>query len=241
MNKPLGLRRTAIAAVALTTLLAAGCGGTTEEPTEEPTTETTASEVETTEEIQPTGTETTESSEPTEEPEPAETTETSTAEPAPTTGPLEGEELSAEAMAWFDTFCVGIATIGELAGPDTEGMSFEEVSEVVVTTYSDLGSTLTTVGSDLAALPDDFNFEGSAEFSDYVEGNVTSVGEVYATGSQTVADGAFTTEDDLVTAINEIEQEAAAATVVNFGLDSLDPSVNEAVGTQVASCAGLGA
>lgn len=224
------LRRTTLAAIALTALLS-GCTQDAEDPTDAPMTEATASETSQPEE---TAEETTGESEPAAS-EPAETAA------APSTGPLEGEELSAEAVEWFDTMCVAFGSIGELAGPDTTDMSVEETQEVVVTTYSDLGSAFTTVSADLAALPDDFNFSESAPFTDHVEGVLEDIGQVYADGSEKVAAATYADQTGLVTEINTIESAAASAGGSDFGLSSLDPTVTDALQTQVTSCANLGA
>ncbi|MCC2593846.1 hypothetical protein LKO27_10565 [Tessaracoccus sp. OS52] len=245
MNKPFSVRRTVVACVSLTALLVVGCVADTDELKPEATTSTVA-----TEEAEPTESQATEaeataeetaSESPTETPtvDPA---TTSTAEPAPSSGPLDGAELSAEALEWFDTFCVSIASVGEVAGPSTEpDMDVAEVTDIVVQTYTDLGTILTTASTDLAALPDDFNFEGSAELTDHVESNLAAVGDVYVTGAETVSSAGYATEEELVAAINEIEAEAQGSSTPNFGLDSLDPTVIEAVGSQVTSCAGLDA
>lgn len=239
MTKLQATTKFAIAAVALTTLLSA-CSGTTTDPTSPATTPAASTPVEQpTLEESPTPTEVaseTPTEMPTEETTPVETPSEPQGPTPPTTGPLTGAKLDAAGVKWFGAYCTGVKNALSHVSPNTSGMTLKEAQQTAVDTYAKLGEALKKAGADLGALDGTMNFEGSAEFAQFVVKTLADVGDVYTAGSADFAAATFTKESEMTELVQSIEAKAVESGSSGFGVNSLDDTVKQSVASDVPEC-----
>ncbi len=152
-------------------------------------------------------------------------------------GPLDGAELNEAGVAWFGAFCSGIGELSKFGVPDTEELEVAETADAVGTTYGNFGTGFEAAAEQLTGLDSDMNFENADAFANEAIESIGEVGSVYNTGAETLQSGSYSTEEELLVDVRQIETEAVEAGAGDFGLSSLDESVFDAVNAQVPACA----
>lgn len=109
---------------------------------------------------------------------PDDTTSSAASSPAGTGGAT--GDVDAETVAWFDTFCTGIAVFADLG--ENEPDSPEELGQQLTT----VGTSFTDTAADLKTLPPP-TIEGGNELAQQLIGNMEEAGPVFTDFGQRVA------------------------------------------------------
>jgi hypothetical protein len=145
-------------------------------------------------------------------------------------------ELDDATTTWFTTFCTGLTDVGQYASPDTSGQTVSEAQSTVVTAYTGISAGAAKLAGDLQATPPPTIEGGDQVAASFVTG-FQSLADIYGRGAQTISALTPSTEADLKTAIDAIEEEAKGAQPEST--PDLDPGVEAAV-EQIPACANFG-
>lgn len=159
---------------------------------------------------------------------------------APPTGPLDGTDINAAGAAWFGAFCSGISEIQAQGNIGQAGLSTEEVQAAAVDVYDVLSSITYGVRDDLSSLDTDMNFEGAPAYALYVANVFQDVGDIYVSAGELIEGSNYQSVSELQSDIDSLAPAVTAVDGEGFGVDTLDPTVADAVFTQVESCVALG-
>ena len=101
---------------------------------------------------------------------------TSTSAPSSSAITIGGDttELDEQTATWFDTFCTGMAPLGELQSGASTITSVQQLSEQMTS----IGTALTDTGAKLAALPPP-TFEGGDQVAQQLQANMQQGGPVF--------------------------------------------------------------
>jgi len=139
-------------------------------------------------------------------------------------------EVDATTATWFDTFCTGVAVLGELGGGDGPG-SPQELGNQLTT----VGTTFTDTAAKLAALPPP-TFEGGEEVAQQLVTNMHAGGPVFIEYGQKAAQ-----LDPTDQAAGEQFQVDFEAAVADLGITDFEPTpAAKAAVREVPSCQVLG-
>lgn len=130
------------------------------------------------------------------------------------------QTLDAGSVNWLAGFCTGFSDVASYSGPDTTGMTDDEVVQAIVNAYDSMATAAATARSDLKAMPEP-TFPGHDKIVPAVLSWFGSVNSVYGQGAQTIASTSFSSMDQLSTAVNKVES----------GMDSANTSFGQAIGT----------
>ena len=142
-------------------------------------------------------------------------------------------ELDAATETWFTTFCSSLAEIGQYTSPDTAGQSLDQQQATVVTAYTGISDSANKAAAAIQATPPPTITSGDEIASATAQG-FQDLADVYGKGAQTVAALTPSSENDLKTAVESVEDEARSAAPQS--LADLDPGVETAV-KQLPACA----
>ena len=145
-------------------------------------------------------------------------------------------ELDEATTTWFTTFCTGLADIGQYAQPDTAGQTLTEAQSTVVTAYTGLSASAAKAAGALQGTQPPTITDGDGLAAGFVTA-FQNLADVYGRGAQTVAALTPSTEADLKSAIDDVEEEAKGAKPES--MPDLDPDVESAV-EQLPECSKLG-
>jgi len=116
---------------------------------------------------------------------------------------------------------MGITDMTQYASPDTMGQSLAQAQQTVVTAYTNLSRSASTTVGVLQITPAPAVTNGG-DLEHVAIDRFSSLSDVYGKGAQSIAALTPTNEDDLKTAIDSIEKQAADAPNV---LADVDPTV----------------
>jgi hypothetical protein len=145
-------------------------------------------------------------------------------------------ELDDSTKSWFTTFCTGLTDATQYASPDTTGQSLTDAQSTVVTAYNGIAASTSKLAVDLQAAPPP-NIDSGDEISSTFITGFQGLSDVYGRGAATIAALTPSTEADLKSAIDAVEEEAKG--VQPASTPDLDPSVEAAV-EQIPECSSLG-
>lgn len=138
------------------------------------------------------------------------TSEVSTTTPIPPTEPTSTTESAATdpsdapSVAWLTTFCVAFTDIGKYTSPDTTGMSIDAALQTIVDAYNAMSEIALAAADDLRAMPEP-HFANHEQVVPLISDWFSAVGQNYAQGANTIATTEFTSEDQIVQTVQDIE------------------------------------
>ncbi len=143
--------------------------------------------------------------------------------------------LDPDTTAWFNTFCQGVTDMAQYVSPDTSGQSLSEIQATIVTTYTNISfsAASTALSLSLSTVPP---IEGGQSLHDAAIARYSALSDVYSQGASTVAAMSPTSEAELKSAVDTIEQQASDSQTDLTA--SIDPAVLESA-RQLPDCQGV--
>lgn len=139
----------------------------------------------------------------------------------------DAQTLDGASVDWLTAFCTGFSDVASYAGPDTTGLSNDEIVQKVVHAYDSMSSAAQHAEARLQALPQP-TFPGEQRIVPAAIDWFQAVTTVYGHGAETIAGTTFHSLDELSAAIDKVESGMDGANT-RFGaaVGEVDPSVTE--------------
>lgn len=139
------------------------------------------------------------------------------------------QTLDGASINWLTEFCTGFSDVASYAGPDTTGLSDDEIVREVATVYQTMSTAASHAEAGLKALPQP-TFPGQQRIVPAALDWFHAVTAVYGQGAKSIAGTTFHSLDELSAAIDKVEGGMDGANE-RFGeaIGEVDPSVTDAM------------
>lgn len=146
--------------------------------------------------------------------------------------------LDGASINWLTEFCVGFADVASYAGPNTDGLSDEEIVQEVAGVYDAMSTAASHAEEELQSLAEP-TFPGQQRIVPAALEWFHAVTTVYGHGAQAIATTTFHSLEELSAAIDEVEAGMDSANA-RFGkaIGDVDPSVTDAM-RKLPECSAL--